>query len=142
GLVRTPSNFGSRGEPPTHPELLDWLARRFMDEGWSVKQLHRLILRSATYQQSSDNAQASADPENLLLAHMNRRRLDLEGLRDALLTVAGRLDRTAGGPAVEITTAPFSARRTVYGFLDRQNLPGLFRTFDFASPDSSSPQRH
>jgi hypothetical protein len=73
---------------------------------------------------------------------MNRRRLEFEELRDALLAVSGRLDRRQGGRAVELTTAPNIARRTVYGFIDRQNLPGLFRVFDFASPDSSSPQRY
>jgi hypothetical protein len=144
GLVRTPSDFGFRGEPPTHPELLDYLAYRFVDEGWSIKKLHRLILLSNTYQQASaDNAQAAAvDPENRLLWRMNRNRLDFEELRDSLLAVSGRLDRTAGGPAVDLTKAPFPTRRTVYGFIDRQNLPGLFRTFDFASPDTTSPQRY
>jgi mono/diheme cytochrome c family protein len=143
GLVRTPGDFGTRGEPPTHPELLDWLASAFMDSGWSVKQLHRLIVLSSTYQQSSDdNPQGqAADPENRLLWRMNRQRLDFEELRDSLLAVTGRLDRTMGGRAVPIVEPPFSTRRTVYGFIDRQNLPGLFRTFDFASPDVSTPQR-
>jgi mono/diheme cytochrome c family protein len=144
GLVRTPSDFGLRGEPPTHPELLDWLAADFMDNGWSIKKLHRLILLSSTYQQSSsDDARlAQLDPENRLLARMNRRRLDFESMRDSLLAAAGRLDTTMGGRAVELTSAPFSTRRSVYGFIDRQNLPGLFRTFDFASPDTSTPQRY
>jgi hypothetical protein len=144
GLVRTPSDFGLRGDPPTHPELLDHLAHTFMAEGWSVKKLHRLILLSNAYQQGSDdNARAAAaDPDNRLLWHMNRNRLDFEALRDSLLAVTGRLDRTPGGPAVDLTKAPYPARRTVYGFIDRQNLPGLFRTFDFASPDTTSPQRY
>jgi hypothetical protein len=144
GLVRTPSDFGLRGEPPTHPELLDWLAATFMDEGWSIKKLHRLILLSNTYQQTSsdDPRLLQTDPENRLLARMNRQRLDFEAMRDSLLAVAGRLDTTMGGRAVELTTAPFSQRRTIYGFIDRQNLPGLFRTFDFASPDTSTPQRY
>jgi cytochrome c553 len=143
GLVATPSDFGLRSEPPTHPELLDYLAWRFMEEGWSVKRLHRLILRSRAYQQSStERADGERiDPENRLLWRMNRRRLDFEAMRDALLAVSGALDRTAGGPAVDITKAPFSGRRTVYGFIDRQNLPGMFRTFDFASPDTSTGQR-
>jgi hypothetical protein len=72
---------------------------------------------------------------------MNRRRLDFETTRDSLLSVSGRIDQTAGGHAVDITTQPFTARRTIYGFVERQNLPGLFRTFDFASPDATSPQR-
>ncbi|MCC6420030.1 MAG: PSD1 domain-containing protein [Gemmataceae bacterium] len=144
GLVRTPGDFGLRSEPPTHPELLDWLARHFTEDGWSVKRLHRLILLSRTYQQSSadDAAGLKADPDNRLLWRMNRRRLDFEALRDRLLFVAGNLDRKAGGPAVDLTRAPYTGRRTVYGFIDRQNLPGLFRTFDFASPDTATPQRH
>ncbi len=144
GLVRTPSDFGLRGDPPTHPELLDWLAATFMDNGWSIKKLHRLILLSNTYQQASsgDPRLLEMDPDNRLLAHMNRRRLDFEAMRDSLLAVAGRLDTTMGGRAVELTTKPFTTRRTVYGFIDRQNLPGLFRTFDFASPDTSTPQRY
>jgi hypothetical protein len=143
GLVRTPSDFGTRGEPPTHPELLDWLAATFMEEGWSVKKLHRLILLSATYRQASGGNEpaAQADPDNRLLARMNRQRLDFEAMRDSLLAVAGRLDAARGGAPVDLTRAPFSARRSVYGFIDRQNLPSLFRTFDFASPDSSTAQR-
>ncbi len=146
GLVRTPSDFGLRSEPPTHPKLLDYLALRFMDEGWSLKQLHRLILLSSTYQQASGSAanappQAQRDPENRLLARMNRRRLDLEALRDSLLCVSGALDRTLGGPAVDLASEPFSHRRTIYGLIERQNLPGMFRTFDFAGPDTHSPQR-
>jgi hypothetical protein len=144
GLVRTPSNFGLRGEPPTHPELLDYLAATFVDEGWSIKKLHRLIVLSQTYRQSSDNDPGydRADPENRLLGKMNRRRLDFEALRDSLLAAAGRPDPRMGGKAVDLVAAPFSTRRAVYGFIDRQNLPGVFRTFDFASPDTSSPQRH
>jgi mono/diheme cytochrome c family protein len=144
GLVRTPSDFGLRGEPPTHPQLLDWLAATFIDNGWSIKKLHRLILLSSSYQQSSsdDPRLLQMDPDNRLLARMNHRRLDFEAMRDSLIAVAGRLNPTMGGRAVELTTAPFSARRTVYGFIERQNLPGLFRTFDFASPDTSTPQRY
>ena len=143
GLVRTPSDFGLRGDPPTHPELLDYLASRFVEDGWSVKKLQRLIVLSSTYQQSclTTAREALIDPENRLISHMNRQRFDLEELRDSLLAVSGQLDTKAGGPSVELTTAPYSNRRTVYGFIERQNLPGLFRTFDFASPDTSSAQR-
>ncbi len=143
GLVSTPSDFGLRSEPPTHPELLDYLAARFMDEGWSLKKLHRWLMLSSTYQQISDDnpRSASLDPGNQLLWKMNRRRLDFEATRDTLLAVAGKLDQTTGGHSVELTTEPFSTRRTVYGYIDRQNLPNLYRTFDFASPDTSSPQR-
>ncbi len=157
-LVRTPSDFGTRADPPTHPELLDYLAARFMlgvplpSEGrgkpagcaaWSLKALHRLIMLSSTYQQSSGNnlQAAKVDPSNQLLWKMNRGRLDFEALRDTLLMVAGQLDVSVGGRPVELTTEPFTTHRTVYGFVERQNLPGLFRTFDFASPDTTSPQR-
>jgi hypothetical protein len=139
GLVRTPSDFGLRSEPPTHPELLDWLAAEFMASGWSIKHMHRLILRSAVYQQSADGN--SGDPENRLLARMNRRRLDFEATRDALLAVSGRLDRSVGGPPMRDLLGPEANRRTLYAHLDRLNLPGLYRTFDFPSPDATSPQR-
>jgi len=143
GLVRTPSDFGTRCDPPTHPELLDWLAARFVESGWSMKQLHRLILMSQTYQQASAVTAESLklDPENRLLARMNRRRLDFEALRDSLLATAGHLDETVGGRPVDLFKEPFTRRRSVYGFIDRQNLPGTFRNFDFASPDTHSPQR-
>ena len=143
GIVRTPGDFGVRGDAPTHPELLDWLATRFVEDGWSVKKLHRRIMLSAAYQQASDEVPKGtlADPENRLLSRMNRRRLDFEATRDSLLCVTGNLDATLGGRPVEITANPSPRRRTVYGFIDRQNLPGVFRTFDFASPDTTSPQR-
>lgn len=145
GIVRTPSDFGLRGEPPTHPELLDHLAAHFMAEGWSIKTLHRRIMRSSVYQQSSRDElsrEREVDPENKLLWKMNRRRLDWEALRDSLLAVSGKLDLTMGGPAMNQTTPPFSTRRAIYGFIDRQNLPSVLRAFDFAAPDASSPQRH
>jgi mono/diheme cytochrome c family protein len=144
GLVRTPSDFGIKGEPPTNPGLLDYLATQFIENGWSVKKLHRLIMLSSAYQQASDLRPdaAQADPENRLVWRMNRRRLDFEAFRDSLLATAGQLDATMGGRPVELATAPFTKRRAVYGLIDRQNLPGLFRTFDFATPDSTSPQRH
>jgi len=140
GLVATPSDFGLRSEPPTHPELLDFLARRFIDGGWSTKKLHRLILLSRTYQQSSEDVPAAraADPENRLLWRANRRRLDWESMRDSFLAASGLLDPAVGGRAVPFT----SPRRTVYGYVDRLNIPGMLRAFDFASVDQSSPQRH
>jgi hypothetical protein len=100
---------------------------------------------SSVYQQSSRDEpshEQQQDPENRLLWKMNRRRLDWEALRDSLLAVSGKLDLTLGGPAMNQTTPPFSARRSVYGFIDRQNLPSVLRAFDFAPPDASSPQRH
>jgi len=143
GLVRTPSDFGVRCDPPTHPELLDWLASQFIESSWSVKKMHRLIVLSRTYQQRSDVSPelAKIDPENRLISRMNRRRLDFEGMRDSLLFVSGQLERTAGGKSVDIFKEPFSRRRSIYGFIDRQNLPGTLRAFDFAGPDQHSPQR-
>jgi hypothetical protein len=142
-LVRTPSDFGLRSEPPSHPELLDYLAARFIQEGWSLKKLHRLIMLSRAYQQSSENNAKAAkeDPANQLFWRMNRKRLDFESMRDTFLALGGSVDLVQGGRPVDLTTEPFTARRTVYGFVERQNLPGLFRTFDFASPDTTSPQR-
>ena len=148
GLVRTPSDFGLRSEPPTHPELLDWLASELMDRRWSLKAMHRLMLTSAAYRQSSHPAgpgaarAVEADPENRLLWRALRRRLDWEAVRDTLLAVSGELDTTAGGPPVDLFSRPFSRRRSVYGLIDRQNLPGTLRIFDFANPDRHSPQRH
>jgi hypothetical protein len=144
GLVRTPSDFGLRSDPPTHPELLDYLAARFVQEGWSIKKLHRLIMLSSAYQQSSNGSAEgqTSDPENRLLWKMNRRRLDFEATRDSLLAAGGDMDFKIGGPSIDLLAQPFSRRRSVYGFIDRQNLPGLFRTFDLATPDTTSPQRH
>ena len=141
GLVSTPSDFGLRGEWPTHPELLDWLAGEFMRGGWKVKELHRRIMNSAVYQQGSINVAESPgqriDPENRLLWRMNPRRHDFEVLRDSLLAVSGRIDLKGGGPPVT-TSAP---RRTIYTFVDRLDLPPMFSTFDFPSPSASCPQR-
>jgi Protein of unknown function (DUF1553)/Protein of unknown function (DUF1549)/Planctomycete cytochrome C len=144
GLVTNPSDFGVRTEPPSHPELLDYLASRFMEEGWSIKKMQRFILLSRTYQTSSAPHPAAnkVDPENRLLARMNRKRLDFEAMRDALLAVGGNLDLKMFGRPVDTTKSPFTRRRTIYGFIDRQNLPGLFRTFDLASPDATNPQRY
>lgn len=141
GLVKTPSDFGTRCEPPTHPELLDWLALWFMNEGWSVKKLHRLIMLSAVYQQGSGNLSPEKDPQNKWLARMTPRRLDFEAMRDAMLLASGELDRAMGGKGIELFKQPFSGRRSVYGFIDRQFVPGVLRVFDFANPDLHIPQR-
>jgi mono/diheme cytochrome c family protein len=143
GLVRTPSDFGVRSDPPANPELLDYLAASFMDGGWSLKRLHRLILLSSTYQQTSDGNEeySRQDPNNFLIWRMNRQRLEFEPFRDTLLAASGKLDMRQGGQPVDIISKPFTTRRTVYSFIERQNLPGVFRTFDFASPDTTSPQR-
>ena len=144
GLVRTPSDFGLRSDPPSHPELLDWLARRFVDDQWSIKKLHRLILLSNAYRQSSrDHPDARRlDPENRLLWRMSPRRLDFEAMRDSMLAVAGALDATSGGPAEVLTAQPYSRRRAVYGFVDRFDVSNLLLAFDVANPASHSPQRH
>ena len=143
GIVDTPSDFGVRGTPPTHPELLDSLACELMDDGWSTKRLIRRLVLSDTYRQSSQSRAecVAVDPENKLFWRANRRRLDLESLRDSLIAAAGRLDEKMGGPSVSLTDAPFSTRRSVYGFIERQNLPAFFRTFDFANPNTHTPER-
>lgn len=143
GIVRTPGDFGVRTEQPTHHELLDYLAATFMENGWSTKKLHRLIVLSATYQQSGDASakNLAADPENHFWHHVPRRRLDFESLRDTLLAVAGEIDLTIGGLPVDLGANPPPTRRTIYALIDRQNLPGIFRTFDFANPDVSNQGR-
>ncbi len=150
GLVKTPSDFGLRAERPSHPELLDWLARRLVADGWSLKSLHRLILSSAVYQQSSSPAGTASmptgraselDPDNRLLSHFPSRRLEFEALRDAMLAASGELELTMGGKPVELLDAG-NHRRTVYALVDRQFLPGTFRTFDFANPDIHVAARH
>ncbi len=143
GIVSTVSDFGTRATPPTHPELLDWLASTFMDEGWSIKKIHRLIMLSSTYRQSSDHnpRYAQVDPGNKLLWRMNIVRLDFEALRDSLLAIGGKLDQTMGGQPVDVTQ-PNITRRTVYGFIDRGSLPEVFNNFDFANPDLTTGKRY
>ncbi|MBL9155071.1 MAG: DUF1553 domain-containing protein [Verrucomicrobiales bacterium] len=150
GLVDTPSDFGTRAEPPSHPELLDWLATRFVRDGWSLKKLHRLILTSSTYRQSSagptdpdDRSRAVArDPDNRLLWRMNPHRLGYEEFRDTMMAASGDLDPALGGRPVEAFRAPFSKRRALYGKVDRQFVPGVLRLFDFANPDLHIPKRN
>jgi hypothetical protein len=142
-LVSTPSDFGTRSASPTHPELLDFLAVRLREGRWSLKSLHRMIVLSRTYQQASlDRPECrQIDPENRLLWRFPRRRLDFEAMRDALLAIAGRLDSRMGGRPVDVAGDPANRRRTVYGMVDRQSLPAVFRAFDFASPDQSAERR-
>src|SRR5690606_22535051 len=143
GLVSTPSDFGTRSDPPTHPELLDWLAASLIEHGWSLKWLHREILSSAAYRQAStDRADArKVDPENRLLWRMNRKRLEFEPMRDAMLAVAGQLDPAVGGRPVDIEADVSNGRRSIYAFIDRNNFSPLLRTFDFPSPDVHSSGR-
>jgi mono/diheme cytochrome c family protein len=144
GFVRTPSDFGTRSDPPSHPELLDYLATRFMQDGWSLKKLHKFIMLSATYQESSlvSTETYKLDPENKLISHQNRRRLDFEAMRDSIIKVSCRLDSTIGGKPVNLFSAPFSNRRSIYGLIDRTNFPGTMRAFDVASPDQHAPLRY
>ncbi len=140
GIVRTANNFGKLGEPPTHPELLDWLADRFVKEGWSVKAMHRLILLSATYRQSSvtDPEALRRDPDNRLFGRANSRRLEAEELRDALLAVTGKLDRAPGGLAFADLATP---RRSVYLRTVRSDRTGFRFLFDAPDPENSVDQR-
>jgi hypothetical protein len=142
GLVRTTSNFGQLGERPSHPELLDWLSIWFVENGWSLKKLHRLIVQSSTWQQSSEfHATAfEADPENRLLWRMNRRRLEIEPWRDGLLLASGELDRKLGGPSIDLNNSG-NRRRTIYGFVSRHRLDELLRLFDFPDPNITSASR-
>ncbi len=146
GLVRTPSDFGFRGDAPTHPELLDHLASWFMENGWSFKKLHKHVMLSAAYRQRSavpkSEFTASVDPANKLLWSFPLSPLELEPFRDAVLAVSGRLNGEAFGKAVKLTdNTPASLRRTVYGYVDRKTLPNLYRSFDFADPNFSAPKR-
>jgi hypothetical protein len=168
GLVATPNDFGLRGTPPSHPELLDWLANEFVARGWSVKHLHRLLVLSATYRQAGQNPQAeharAVDPDNRLLTHMNRTRLEGEVLRDAALTVSGELNRAVGGPMVREPLEPAvyeliftegepdglwpvtpderqHARRSIYLFAKRNVRLPLLEAFDQPDRLFSCPAR-
>jgi len=141
GIVRTPSNFGMLSQPPTHPALLDWLAVRLVEDGWSLKKLQRRIMLSATYQQASVAAreQVAQDPENRWLGRFTARRLEAEPIRDAMLSVAGLLDSALGGPA----GADLSIRRrSLYVQTARWKRSSYAMLFDAANPDASTEKRH
>ncbi|MEK6233373.1 MAG: DUF1549 and DUF1553 domain-containing protein, partial [Planctomycetales bacterium] len=141
GLVGTPSNFGALGDRPTHPELLDDLAARFMDSGWSLKKLQREMILSATYRQGSRNdSSLAADPANRLLGRMNRRRLSVEAWRDAILSAAGRLKQEVGGKPID-PSDPKEQRRTVYSRVSRLDLNPMLALFDFPDPNAHSARR-
>jgi Protein of unknown function (DUF1553)/Protein of unknown function (DUF1549)/Planctomycete cytochrome C len=142
GLVETPSDFGAQGARPSHPELLDDLAARFMASGWSIKWLHREIMLSATYQQASthDERKHAVDPDNRWLWRMNRRRLEVEAWRDAMLAVSGTLSLQRGGPPADLGD-PNNRRRTIYGTVKRRELNDLLRLHDFPDPTAHSPGR-
>ena len=156
GLVRSPDNFGRLGELPTHPELLDWLSTEFVRNGWSIKSLHRLILNSAVWQQSTDanESAAAVDPENRLLWRMNRRRLEAEAIRDSLLAIGGDLDTTMRGSLLPTENRKYvtntsninvdiynTPRRTIYLPIVRSALFDYLTAFDFGDPSSMSGQR-
>jgi len=143
GFVRTPDDLGTQSEAPSHPELLDYLSAWFMEQGWSLKKLHKLVMLSKVYQLSCDRIDeySVSDPENRLLWRANFRRLDFESIRDSLLTFSGQLDRTLGGQPVNLTDEPYSYRRSVYGYIDRGNLPELMSHFDFSNPDMPNSAR-
>jgi hypothetical protein len=146
-FVRTPDDLGTQSEAPSHPELLNYLAAWFMDQGWSFKKMHKLIMLSHVYQEDSapmktvKASYASIDPENRLLWRANIRRLDFEAFRDSLLEMGGRLDKRVGGQPVNLTDEPYSYRRSVYGYIDRGNLPELMQNFDFSKPDMPNSAR-
>ncbi|MDB5387188.1 MAG: hypothetical protein JWM11_2834, partial [Planctomycetaceae bacterium] len=152
GLVRTVDNFGLLGQPSTHPELLDWLAHRFMEQGWSFKKLHRLIMLSSTYQLSSqvDASTAERDPENRWYGRANIQRLEAEEVRDAMLAVSGKLDRTLGGTLLNVKNRAYffdhtskdltdysSLRRSLYLPIVRNNVYDIFQLLDY--PDAAIP---
>jgi len=141
GLIATPGDLGLRGEPPSHPELLDDLACRFIEEGrWSLRWLHREIVTSRAWRQASTLRPelAAADPDNRLLARASRRRLDWEAWRDALCMAAGELERPQpGGPGIDPLAIERMNTRSLYARLDRQDVPGIMRTFDIANPDTA-----
>ncbi len=144
GIVTTPDDFGTSAEAPSHPELLDYLASRFMEENWSVKKMHKLIMTSSVYQQNSANnpRYAQADPNNRLLWRANIRRLEFEPIRDSLLAIGGTLDKTMYGRPVDLSREPYSTRRSIYGFIDRQNPSDVLVNFDVANPDVTNGKRH
>ncbi len=148
GFVRTPDDLGVMSEAPSHPELLDFLASWFVDEkagNWSLKRLHKFIMLSRVYQESSKPVPgtnyATTDPENRLLWRANVRRLEFEAIRDSLLVFSGRLDPRIGGQPVNITDEPYIYRRSVYAYIDRGNVPELMGHFDFSDPDMPNSKR-
>jgi hypothetical protein len=143
GLVRTPDDFGTRGRPPTHPKLLDYLASKFQDDRWSIKRLHRRIMLSTTYQQAAieNGSSRIQDPENESLWRMPRRRLDLESMRDAMLKVSGELSPRVGGRPFDLLSSPVVPRRSVYAFVNRDIVSSLASTFDAANPTSCTAKR-
>ncbi|MEZ6092348.1 MAG: DUF1553 domain-containing protein [Pirellulaceae bacterium] len=162
GIVASTENFGKLGDQPSHPQLLDWLARQFMQSGWSTKSMHRLMVLSSTYQMASRHEDpavtqrlAELDPDNRLLSHFPVRRLEAEPIRDAMLAVSGTLDRTFGGKTVPLRNRQFvfnhtsqdftrydSRRRAMYLPIIRNNLYSLFTQFDYPDPTTPTGSRN
>ncbi len=145
GFVSTPDDLGNQSAPPAYPELLDYLASRFVEQGWSIKKLQRLIVLSSVYQENSiGNPQyAETDPDNKLLWRYNLHRLDFEEIHDELLAIAGTLNLdTVGGRSMSIGSAEFTTRRAVYTYIDRRNPPELMTQFDFPNPNTPSGRRY
>ncbi len=153
GFVATPDDFGNMSEKPSHPELLDYLSAELMQHGWSLKHLHRLMVLSATYRQSSNPAlnplvarkggidPMKVDEGNRLLWHGLLRRLDFEAIRDTMISVTGRMDEKVGGHPVNITDEPYSYRRSLYGYVDRRRISEMLSQFDYADPDAANTHR-
>ena len=141
GIVSTPSNFGLMGQPPSHPELLDYLASGFLEHNWSIKWLHRQIMLSAVYQSDATPTETASakDPENVYLSHANRQRLEVEALRDSILFVSGLLDLAPGDAARQLDEN--NRKRTVYGFVSRRKMNGTLALFDFPNPNITSEGR-
>lgn len=142
GIVATASNYGQLGERPMNPELLDYLASRLMEDGWSIKKLHREVMTSAAYMLSDarSSANEASDGDNKFLWRANRRRLDIEALRDSMLAVTGELDLSMGGQPRRLNEEP-NKRRTIYGFVSRRDLDQTLLLFDFANPNATSERR-
>jgi Protein of unknown function (DUF1553) len=143
GLVRTPDDLGTHGQPPTHPQLLDYLAVTLLEEGWSLKKLHRRIMSTAVYQQAAIESSESrvVDPDNELLWRMPRRRIEMEAMRDAMLAVSDELQSTMGGRPFNLLSKPVVPRRSVYAFVNRDIVSSMASTFDGANPSSCTAKR-
>ena len=142
-LVDTPSDFGLQGSPPSHPELLDWLAADFVANGWSIKHLVRTIILSQTYQQKSDFREDASeqDSQNRLLWRASRKHLSIEAIRDSLLTASKQLDPTPRGRSGQLWSEGYTRRRAIYGYINRFNLDPTLRAFDFPTPVQSQSRR-
>ncbi|MEM7014189.1 MAG: DUF1553 domain-containing protein [Verrucomicrobiota bacterium] len=142
GLVRTPDDFGTRGDPPTHPDLLDFLCQQLLEDGWSLKKLHRRIMLTAVYQQASieNPAAREIDPDNRLLWRMPIRKLEMEAMRDSMLAASGELSRKMGGRPFE-EKGNAIPRRSVYALVNRDVISKLASTFDAADPSACTVKR-